>query len=110
MISVAGEDGWVWAEATMITNPFGWVPESVASKGLIVREVITSPLQRQEAFTTQLRDPEVGPLAATELRGLPRRDATTRLVKEVVVLVSVVGLLLAVVGGGILAHRFGNRS
>ena len=110
MISVAGEDGWVWAEATMDTNPLGWVPESVASRGLIVSEVITSPLQRQEAFTTQLRDPEDGPLASTVQRGLPRRSATTRLMKEFVVLVSAVGLLLAIVGGWSLAYRFGKRS
>ena len=108
MISVAGEEGWVWAEATMETNPLGWVPESVARKGLTVKEVIASPLQRQEAFKTQL-EPEDGPLTTRVQRGLPRRGATTCLMTEYVVLASAVGLLLAIVGGWSLAYRLGKR-
>ncbi len=95
VINVAGENGWVWAEATMGTNPFGWVPESVASKGVIAKEVIETQLQRQE----------VGLPDATAQSGLPKSGARTAFVKELVVLVAAVSLLLTVVGVGSRLNR-----
>ena len=98
MINVAGEDGWVWAEATMRTNPLGWVPESVA-KRVIATEVITTQLERQE-------DTILEEMVQT---GLPRTGARSTFAKELVVLVAALALLLAMVGGGSFAHRRGRR-
>ena len=47
-LTLEGEDGWVWAEATGATNPFGWVPESLISEEMIAREITTVQLTAQE--------------------------------------------------------------
>ena len=47
-LTLAGEDGWVWLEATGATNPFGWLPESLMSEEMIAREVTTVQLTSQE--------------------------------------------------------------
>lgn len=109
MINVAGESGWVWAEATMRTNSLGWVPESVANKGIIAKEVIPTELERQEVIAAELERQDDGVLATTVQTGLPRRGAGSSFVKDLVVLVAAVGLLLAIVGGGSFARRLGRR-
>jgi len=38
-MTLAGEKGWIWAEATGATNPFGWIPEGLSKEGMIAREV-----------------------------------------------------------------------
>ena len=43
-ITLAGERGWVWGEATGATNPFGWIPEGLNKEGMIAREVTTGKL------------------------------------------------------------------
>lgn len=99
VINVGGENGWVWAEATMGTNPFGWVPESVASRGLIAKEVVATELQRQEGGTSD----------ATAQSDLPISGAGTDLVKELVVLVAAVSILLTVVWVGSFLNRHRRR-
>jgi len=39
ILSVAGEPGWIWAEATGSNNPLGWIPEGYGEKVIEVREV-----------------------------------------------------------------------
>ncbi len=46
-LTLAGENGWVWAEATGATNPFGWVPESLISEDMVATEVTTVRLTAQ---------------------------------------------------------------
>ena len=41
-LTLGAENGWVWAEATGATNKLGWVPRSLASEGLIARELTDS--------------------------------------------------------------------
>ena len=61
-MSVGGEGGWVWAEATMDSNPLGWIPESLVRKGAIAKEVT---LERRDAPETSalLAKVEPDPLA-----------------------------------------------
>lgn len=40
-LTLLGEKGWVWGEATGATNRFGWVPETVINGEMIAREVVT---------------------------------------------------------------------
>ena len=47
-LTLAGEEGWVWAEGTGATNPFGWVPESLMSEEMFATEVTTAKLTAQE--------------------------------------------------------------
>ena len=39
ILSVDGEPGWVWAEATGGNNPLGWMPEQFIGKSLVACEV-----------------------------------------------------------------------
>ena len=48
-MTLAGEKGWVWGEATGATNPFGWVPEALIKGEMIAREVTTGQLDAQES-------------------------------------------------------------
>ncbi len=48
-LTLAGENGWVWAEATGATNPFGWVPESLISDDMVATEVTVVQLTTQGA-------------------------------------------------------------
>ena len=47
-LSVEGEGGWVWAEATGATNPFGWLPESLRAGEKRTSEVLAGELKKQE--------------------------------------------------------------
>ena len=47
-LTVGGEAGWVWAEATGATNPFGWLPESLMSDEMMAREITTDQLPAQQ--------------------------------------------------------------
>ena len=47
-MTLAGEKGWVWGEATGATNPFGWIPESLTKEGMIASEVTTGQLDDQD--------------------------------------------------------------
>ena len=54
-LTLDGEEGWVWAEATGATNPFGWIPESLVSGGMIAREVSSDRLATQRDGTGAVR-------------------------------------------------------
>lgn len=45
-LTVEGERGWVWAEATGGTNPFGWAPEEFLSERLLAFELVDEGLER----------------------------------------------------------------
>jgi hypothetical protein len=38
-LTLEGEEGWVWAEATGGTNPLGWFAPSLAGKPMAAREL-----------------------------------------------------------------------
>jgi hypothetical protein len=47
-MTLAGEQGWIWGEATGATNPFGWIPEGLTKEEMIATEVTTGQLDNQE--------------------------------------------------------------
>ena len=47
-VSLDGEDGWIWAEATGSTNRFGWVPTSFSEEEMFAREVNIDQIHNQE--------------------------------------------------------------
>jgi transglutaminase-like putative cysteine protease len=47
-LSVDGEDGWIWAEATGGNNPLGWMPEEFLGTELEVYEVDDEAINRGE--------------------------------------------------------------
>jgi hypothetical protein len=68
MLTLDGEDGWVWAEATGATNPFGWVPESLISEEMIAREVTSVQLTTQERPAGAVTIEDDAPAAGYEAR------------------------------------------
>ena len=88
-MTLAGERGWVWAEATGATNPFGWVPEALISGEMIAREVKVGPLEAQESSAD----------AVTLERGSLRGGSRTTSATGPIILVGAVGLLWLMAGG-----------
>ena len=88
-MTLAGEKGWVWGEATGATNPFGWVPEALIKGEMIAREVTTLQLDAQEA----------GPDAVTVEGESPARQSGSTSITGLLTLVGTVGLLGAMAGG-----------
>jgi len=58
-LSVNGEPGWVWAEATGGNNPLGWMPERYIGKKLVACEV------KDEAITA-VEPPDKTPITVTK--------------------------------------------
>ena len=95
-MTLAGEKGWVWGEATGATNPFGWVPEALIKGEMIAREVTTGQLDAQES----------GPDAVTVEVESPARHSGSTSITGLLTLVGSVGLLGALAGGRGSARRF----
>ena len=95
-MTLAGEKGWVWGEATGATNPFGWVPESLVKGEMIAREVRTGPLDAQESRPGALM---------VEAESLARHSGSTS-ITGLLILVGTVGILGALAGGRGSARRF----
>jgi hypothetical protein len=73
MMTLAGEKGWVWGEATGATNPFGWVPEGILKDWIIAKEVTTGQLgyQSSEPYAVSVeRDPTETGSGSTSVTGL----------------------------------------
>ena len=95
-MTLAGENGWVWGEATGATNRFGWVPESLIKGEMVAREVTTDQLDAQES----------SPAAVTvEGESLARNSESTS-ITGLLLLVGTAGLLVALAGGRGNASRF----
>lgn len=47
-LTLAGEEGWVWAEATGVNNALGWVPGAAMDEAMSAREVTASRLTAQD--------------------------------------------------------------
>ena len=88
-MTLAREKGWVWAEATGATNPFGWVPEAQVGGEMIAREVTLGPLETQEG------DPEAMKIEA----GAPAGRSGTVSGTGLLSFVGTIGLLWIMVGG-----------
>jgi hypothetical protein len=88
-LNLAGEGGWVWAEATGATNPFGWVPESLISDGIVASEVTEGPLDVQRDATSA---------ATVEEAPVHSGDGGSSL-RGLLLLVMVVGILWLMAGG-----------
>lgn len=43
-LSLNGEPGWIWAEATGRNNPFGWFPEEFMGADLVAYEISAEPI------------------------------------------------------------------
>lgn len=48
VLTLEGEAGWVWAEATGRTNPLGWFTPSFVNKPMIAREVSDDAVSKKE--------------------------------------------------------------
>ena len=95
-MTLAGEKGWVWGEATGATNRFGWVPESLIKGEMIAREVTTSQLDAQESRP-----------GAVTVEGEPlARHSRSTSNTGLLFLVGTVGILGALAGGRGSARRF----
>jgi len=53
-MTLMGEPGWVWAEATGATNPFGWVPEALLDGPIAAREVTIAELRARPSGATEV--------------------------------------------------------
>ena len=98
-LSLAGEGGWVWAEATGATNPLGWVPETLISGQIVASEVTAGALEAQGGDTS----------AATVEREPPKAGGGGGSIKGLLSLVAVVGLLWVMTGGGGARRRLRGR-
>ena len=95
-MTLAGEKGWVWGEATGATNRFGWVPESLIKGEMIAREVTTGQLDAQESRP-----------GAVTVEGEPlARHSISTSITGLLFLVGTVGILGALTGGRGSASRF----
>ena len=95
-MTLAGEKGWVWGEATGATNRFGWVPESLIKGEMIAREVTTGQLDAQESRP-----------GAVTVEGEPlARHSISTSITGFLFLVGTVGILAALTGGRGSARRF----
>ena len=95
-MTLAGEKGWVWGEATGTTNHFGWVPESLINGEMIAREVTTGQLDAQESRP-----------GAVTVEGEPlARHSRSTSITGLLFLVGTVGILGALAGGRGSASRF----
>ena len=88
-MTLAGETGWVWGEATGATNPFGWVPESLVQGEMIAREVTTGQLDTQEG----------GPTTVSVGGGSPATGSGSSSLTGLVSLVGTIGFLGVFAGG-----------
>ena len=98
-LNLAGEGGWVWAEATGATNPLGWVPETLISGQIVAREVTAGALEAQGGGTS----------AATVEREPPKAGGGGSSIRGLLSLVAVVGLLWAMAGGRGARRRLRGR-
>jgi len=48
VLSLDGEPGWIWAEATARNNPFGWFPEDLMAADLRAYEISAEPISIME--------------------------------------------------------------
>ena len=60
-LMLGGEPGWVWAEATGATNPFGWVPEALLNGPITAREVMAGELRARPSGATDVTLERVPP-------------------------------------------------
>ena len=88
-MTLAGEQGWIWGEATGATNPFGWIPEGLTKEGMIAREVTTG----------QLDDQDRGPNLPTVEGTSPARGSGSTSTTGVLSLLGAVGLLGVMASG-----------
>ena len=95
-MTLAGEKGWVWGEATGATNPFGWIPESLTKEGMIAREVTTGQLAEQDS----------GANAATVEGKSPATRSGSTSITGLLALVGTIGLLGVMARGRGTARRF----
>jgi len=49
VLELDGESGWIWAEATGSTNPFGWFPQGQLEGPLLAYEISAEPISRWES-------------------------------------------------------------
>ena len=98
-LNLAGESGWVWAEATGATNPLGWVPEALISGQIVASEVMAGPLEAQGGGTS----------AATVEREPPKAGGGGSSIRGLFILVAVVGLLWVMTGGRGARRRLRGR-
>jgi len=95
-MTLAGEKGWIWGEATGATNPFGWIPESLIKEGMIAREVTTG----------QLDDPGSLPNQPTVEGESPARGSGSTSATGILSLLGTVGLLGIMASGRRSSRRF----
>ena len=98
-LNLAGESGWVWAEATGATNRLGWVPEALISGQIVASEVTAGALEAQGGGTS----------AATVEDEPPKAGGGGSSIRGLFLLVAVVGILWFMVSGRGATRRLRGR-
>ena len=88
-LSLDGENGWIWAEATGATNRFGWVPTSVLEEQMFAREVTIAQGNNQEP----------GAMAVSIEGGVPIKGKGSSSGNRILTFLAPVGFLWLVSGG-----------
>lgn len=100
-LTVGGESGWVWAEATGATNSFGWLPESLMKEGMIAREILTDQLP--------IENDGGGAVVVVEEETVYKANAATSSGKWLIALVGIVSMLWIGTGRRGGSSRVGGR-
>jgi hypothetical protein len=95
-MTLSGEKGWVWGEATGATNPFGWIPEGLNKEEMIAREVTVGYLD----------DPDGQPEQPTLERESPANGSGSTSATGILSLFGTIGLLGLMASGRGSARRF----
>jgi hypothetical protein len=90
VFELAGESGWIWAEATGSTNPFGWFPQGQLEGDLLAYEISAEPIAYWESPDGEL-PPQPMPIGSN-----PDVTSMESLFSVVVGLVFIVGLAMTI--------------
>ncbi|GAJ08982.1 unnamed protein product, partial [marine sediment metagenome] len=86
-----GEQGWIWAEATGSTNPFGWFPKEFMAVDLVAYEISAEPISRLKS-----PDGETPPQPAPIVNS-PDVTSMESLFYVVISLIFIIGLVMIII-------------
>jgi hypothetical protein len=88
LFELDGESGWVWAEATGNTNPFGWFPQGQIDGPLLAHEISAEPISLWEQPTDE------PPPETAVIEGGSDLASTGSLFSVVVALLFIIGIMM----------------
>lgn len=91
VFELGGESGWIWAEATGSTNPFGWFPQGQIEGTLLAYEISAEPISRVETPDGET-PPQPAPIVSS-----PDVTSMESLIFVVISLMFIVGLVMIII-------------